>query len=643
MEKDSHAFLKEYEKEMKRFVLPLELAAHWKTEQCLKDGENNWTILIKEEESGVLCVLKWAEETAAQMLLQEYEILKELEQNKIAGIPRVYRLMKTENGVYLLREYVSGCSVFEKMEEQGRISEEEIVSIGIALCKLVEQLQKLETPLIHRDIKPENIILTPSGTVALIDFGTVRRYRADDMGHSSDTFVAGSRGTAAPEQYGYYQTDERTDVYAIGQTLLYMVTGCYEMEMLDTAEVSRRLKRIIHKAAAFDPKARYKNAESVEKALLPKKKMWKTSVGIVAAFVVGLLAGMLSCRAVLLEGQETEVQSSAEDLEVVKFQEPLIERAVRAELGLSESDVIEQDMLEKISSIRILGTEVLSEDEQFGWIGSQLINWDQEFGSKKGSIVTLSDLSAMPNLTDVEICNQNIRDLTPLKNLPVQKLYLSDNLISDFSVLAEMTALEELCIQGNPADDLDVLENCYRIKSLRISNMVVKDIRFMKKISLYELGMEQLTVKDGDFSPLKEQQGLVSLYISNVGEEEAEVIRELQGLENLNLGRDQKIHDLTLLGGMKNLVFLSMAQNMTSIEGIADFPVLRSLNLYGSKITDISALTEAKGLEEIDLRETMIDDLTPLFEIQSLEKVVCDEKTKARIREINPSPSFELI
>ena len=57
--------------------------------------------------------------------------------------------------------------------------------------------------MIHRDIKPENIVVTPGGEVVFIDFGTMRSYKKDG---SRDTFVVGTRGTAAPEQAIYRQT-----------------------------------------------------------------------------------------------------------------------------------------------------------------------------------------------------------------------------------------------------------------------------------------------------------------------------------------------------------------------------------------------------------------------------------------------------
>ena len=107
-------------------------------------------------------------------------------------------------------------------------------------------------------------MVTPGGEVVFIDFGTMRSYKKDG---SRDTFVVGTRGTAAPEQYGYIQTDQRTDVYAIGQTMLYMVSESYEMNQLSECAVSRRMKKIIEKACSFEPDKRYGDAAQLRRAV----------------------------------------------------------------------------------------------------------------------------------------------------------------------------------------------------------------------------------------------------------------------------------------------------------------------------------------------------------------------------------------
>ena len=113
----------------------------------------------------------------------------------------------------------------------------------------------------------------------------MRSYKKDG---SRDTFVVGTRGTAAPEQYGYTQTDQRTDVYAIGQTMLYMVSESYEMDQLSECNISRKLKKVIgKKPCSFEPdKKIYRCNQNLSRAIrkmsekqqeTPMEKNWCSS------------------------------------------------------------------------------------------------------------------------------------------------------------------------------------------------------------------------------------------------------------------------------------------------------------------------------------------------------------------------------
>lgn len=90
------------------------------------------------------------------------------------------------------------------------------------LCDVLRYLH--ERNYVYRDMKPGNILLRPDGRLALIDFGTMRVYKP---GKAGDTVCLGTRGYAAPEQFGGMgQTDARTDIYGLGATLYYLATGC---------------------------------------------------------------------------------------------------------------------------------------------------------------------------------------------------------------------------------------------------------------------------------------------------------------------------------------------------------------------------------------------------------------------------------
>lgn len=82
--------------------------------------------------------------------------------------------------------------------------------------------KKEAPPVIFRDLKPSNIMVTPKGKIKLIDFGIARHFKA---GSSVDTSAYGSAGYAPPEQYGENQTDARSDIYALGAVLHFLLTG----------------------------------------------------------------------------------------------------------------------------------------------------------------------------------------------------------------------------------------------------------------------------------------------------------------------------------------------------------------------------------------------------------------------------------
>lgn len=137
------------------------------------------------------------------------------------------------------------------------------------LCDAVTELhESLPTPLIHRDIKPENIIVTPAGVPVLIDFGIARTYK---NGASTDTVHFGTADYAPPEQYGFGQTDIRSDVYALGLVLWFSLTGRVpapsdrELAYTDPA-VPEPLRQVIVRAAAFDPAGRYPSARALRRA-----------------------------------------------------------------------------------------------------------------------------------------------------------------------------------------------------------------------------------------------------------------------------------------------------------------------------------------------------------------------------------------
>lgn len=629
--------------------LPEDMQEHWTVYECLKESEDSSTFLVKETVTGILCVLKWGRNRQAEFLRNEMEIMKKMADRKLSGIPKAYRIFEENGEVYLVREYIEGMSLAQMVLQKGGISEAEIYRISRKICQTAEQFQNPDEPMIHRDIKPENIVVTPGDEVVFIDFGTMRSYKKDG---SRDTFVVGTRGTAAPEQYGYTQTDQRTDVYAIGQTMLYMVSESYEMNQLSECAVSRRMKKIIEKACSFEPDKRYGDAAQLRRAVEKcqannRKKVYKKAGAVFGLIAAGYILAIFSPDGTVIENKriETAEQSAAEEQiqAEITFREELIEEAVRKELGLSKTDKITASMLENVRKLRIVGKEILDDEDTFWGEGHHVDGKDSSFGSVRGNITDLSDLAQMVNLEELALCNQKIEDISGLKELPLKKLYLSKNMITDFSVLLNLIDLDTLCIMENPAENLSVIGECTGILRLNIQGMNLTDIDFLKNLSLDYLDMSNVEVENNIFEPLAEMKKLDTLCMCDVNEAAAETLSQMSTLKALFMWGDSTIlENLKPLKGMTQLETLAFTTQISSLEGIEQFPSLNFLSVSFSLVKDLSPVTGAKNLQVIDISNADIENFEPLFGHSGLTEVHCTEEQKEEIMKIDSSPDFEI-
>ncbi len=193
------------------------------------------------------------------------------------GIPEVYCCFEQNGVTYLIRQYIPGVSLHERIMSEGAFSESETVRIGIAVCEIISRLHGAEPPVINRDIKSDNIIIDPDGNIFIIDFGISREY---DANASRDTQVMGTPVTAPPEQFGYGQTDERSDIYAIGVLINELVTGSPKINL---EVLPRKLASVIKRCTEFSPENRFRNAEECKTALLKIRKKPSSGLAPIAA------------------------------------------------------------------------------------------------------------------------------------------------------------------------------------------------------------------------------------------------------------------------------------------------------------------------------------------------------------------------
>lgn len=131
------------------------------------------------------------------------------------------------------------------------------------------KLHRLNPPVVHRDLKLSNIIRTESNSIYIVDFDTARNY---EPGQDQDTELLGTKEYAAPEQYGFGQSDARSDIYALGVILNRLLTGEYPKHKL----CEGTLQPVVARCIRMDPEARFQTVEeliAVTKTLFQRKKI----------------------------------------------------------------------------------------------------------------------------------------------------------------------------------------------------------------------------------------------------------------------------------------------------------------------------------------------------------------------------------
>lgn len=234
----------------------------YRVEQVLARGEDGITELVTIDGAGPFVRKKIRQELARRNV---WSALTECSSPRLPHVEATYELPEHFVVVY---DFVPGRSLSKVIETDGPLTLEEATSLGIELCEAAEELHR--HGIVHRDISPNNIVVAANGA-HLIDLG-IARMRVE--GASKDTTSLGTWGFASPEQYGFAQTDARSDVYSIGRVLGFALTGvrpddeAYEKILkknLDNAPAT--LVHAITRACSFEPSARFQSAAEMAGAL----------------------------------------------------------------------------------------------------------------------------------------------------------------------------------------------------------------------------------------------------------------------------------------------------------------------------------------------------------------------------------------
>ncbi|MBQ8167484.1 MAG: protein kinase, partial [Lachnospiraceae bacterium] len=248
--------------------------------------------------------------TLLKGLEREANILKNVDH---PVLPRIVDIINQEGTIYVVMDFIEGTTIQDRLKKEGAQPQDLVIEWGLQLASALDYLHNMNPPVIYRDMKPSNVMIKPEGGVKLIDFGTAKEYIVEN---NADTTALGTRGYAAPEQFGdaqgrgIYKTDARTDIYNLGATLYHIVTGknpCeppYEMKPIRewNPSLSSGLEKIILKCTQPNPNDRYQNCSELMYALehytelddAYKKKNKKKLAAFVATSVLTVAAGITS-------------------------------------------------------------------------------------------------------------------------------------------------------------------------------------------------------------------------------------------------------------------------------------------------------------------------------------------------------------
>lgn len=244
--------------------------------------------LAQEISSGIYYVAKIVLKSNAdhkidislEIVRQEIQMLQNL---RHPAIPQISGVIENENYVCVIQEYIEGKNLNALVDQFGPYPADYVVSLAKQICAFLAYIHSFHPPYIYRDMKPANIILQPNGYIKIIDFGIMRTYKPGKM---KDTVALGTRGYAAPEQYGTAQSDPRTDIFGLGVTMYFLLTGddprnpnfngMKPIRALNPS-IPKGMEYIIEKCTRIDPNQRYQSAGELLKDLenirkLPPKK-----------------------------------------------------------------------------------------------------------------------------------------------------------------------------------------------------------------------------------------------------------------------------------------------------------------------------------------------------------------------------------
>ncbi len=496
---------------------PPDFLQRYELMECLAHNSQGETLLVRDQRTDKMYVAKCYTDLSLLPRTSESSLLRNFHHD---GLPAFVGEYQNESMLCVVRDYVEGTPL-DRLACRSALNPRQSADIIGQLCDILTYLHSQNPPIIHRDIKPQNIIVDESGHITLIDFGISRTY---DESARADTICFGTRFYAAPEQYGFAQSDPRSDIFSAGVLLAWLLTGLVDLEQAKKSITNRRMLAIVEKCTAFDPKDRYKSAALLKDALAGRTRRRRR-------FGLAALAGLLLVSAVLLFQRSTHT---------IRFREPLIEQAVRLSLGLdAAAPLTEQDLL-AVNQIYILGNQAAVDYKAL----DDLVDEFAHSGNMaRGEIKTLRDLTQLKNLREISLDYQSFNDVSPLAQLPyLESVDIRNNpQVADVSALAGSKSLATLVIFDTSVSDLSMLNSCPRLTLVDIGATSITSMRALE-------GLDALQNVVARSAPLRSLDGienlamLQNLYISDTPLTDLTPLLALPRLQKVEVSEDMRAY-----------------------------------------------------------------------------------------------------
>ncbi|CAM4338896.1 Serine/threonine protein kinase [Paenibacillus tarimensis] len=250
------------------------LGGRYVVEQTIAKGGMGAVYLVRDRRLGDKA---WAAKEVAHYDADERDFIEEarlLTELSHPYIPKVVDYFEPDSrgNCYLIMEHVEGRNLHELLSSSDTLlTLSKAVHYMVELCDVLAYLHERSRPVIFRDLKPSNVMVDEHGHIKLIDFGIARSFKKGQM---TDTVALGTVAFASPEQLENRQTDGRSDLYSLGATFYYVLTGgkhYYQSEasfsMLPVG-IPGELKELLARLLARNPEDRFETARDVKAALL---------------------------------------------------------------------------------------------------------------------------------------------------------------------------------------------------------------------------------------------------------------------------------------------------------------------------------------------------------------------------------------